>query len=86
MTEAATPDLSEFYKYSRPKRPPCRVGHALTQLKPADRKAAEAALDQDKNLITAAAIVTWFEKRGIKDFNTSAALLGHRKHTCTCFD
>jgi hypothetical protein len=80
------PDLTEFYKYSRPKRPPCRVGHVLTQLKPADRKAVEAAFDQDKNLITGQAILTWFESREIKDFNSAAALQGHRKHTCTCYD
>ena len=80
------PDLAEFYKYSRPKRPPCRVGHVISQLKTAERKAVEAAFETDKNLITASAICTWFEAHGHKDFQTAASLAGHRKHTCTCYD
>ena len=83
---ATIPDLEEFYQYSKPKRPPCRVGYVISQLKPADRKAIEAAFETDKNLITAAAIIEWLKTRGFEDIKTAAGLGGHRKHSCTCYD
>jgi hypothetical protein len=86
MPDASKPDLSEFYKYSRPKRPPCRIGHALTLLSKPDQTRLQAALDTDKNLITAGAIITWLEARDIKNINGASPITAHRKHTCTCFD
>ncbi len=85
MPDAPKPDLTEFFKYSKPKRPPCRIGYALTQLKPAERKQLEAALATDKNLITASAIIEWLKIRGIESPSVSA-ITGHRKETCTCHD
>ena len=86
MTVTTGPDLAEFYKYSRPKRPPCRVGFVLTKLSRNDKKALEAALATDKNLITSSAIITWLEKRGIEDIRNSSPITGHRRRTCTCYD
>lgn len=97
MTAAAQPDLTEFYKYSRPKRPPCRVGHALELIEKAeaegsktvskgDVKRMRAALDVDKNLITGAAIITWAQARGIETLTNVSPITNHRKHTCTCYD
>ena len=84
---AAAPDLSEFFKYSRPKRPPCKVGYALTQLKSSkDRALALAALATDSNLITPSAVTTWFEKRGIDTITSTGSVIAHRKKKCTCYD
>jgi hypothetical protein len=78
------PDLSEFYRYSRPKRSPCRVGHARAQLKPAERAQLDAALEIDKGVITAGAIEQWLTKRG-QDASITA-IANHRKKKCTCYD
>jgi hypothetical protein len=55
-------------------------------MKPAERKQLEAALETDKNLITGTAILEWLTVRGITELNSAAALQGHRKHTCNCYD
>lgn len=79
------PDLSEFYKLSRPDKPPCKVGAALDQLEDlTDRENCEAALDAGKDVITASAITKWFETRDIT-FVTFPAVASHRAKTCTCF-
>jgi hypothetical protein len=95
---AAKQDLSEFYKYSKPKRPPCRIGHALElietgeddsaspNVKKGDAKRLRAALDVDKNLIPAAAIITWLQTRGNDTVTNVSPITTHRKHTCTCYD
>lgn len=94
----ADADLTEFYKYSKPKRPPCRIGHALatirtsesdsdnSDVKRGDAKKLEAALAQDKNLITSSAIVTWLEKRGICTITSASPITAHRRKSCTCYD
>lgn len=79
------PDLTEFFKLSRPKRPPCRVGHARAQLKPEDVESLDAALATDKGLITASAIIEWLKGRGQGDVSVSAVST-HRKGACTCAD
>lgn len=78
-----TVDLTEFYRLSRPKRPPCRIGHVLAELKPAERAQLEGALATDKNLITAAAIVEWLVKRNQKDISINV-IGNHRRGVCSC--
>jgi hypothetical protein len=76
------PDLSEFFKLSRPKKPPCRVGFAATQLKPAQRTQLEAACGTDTGIITTGAIVQWLANHG-HEVN-APAVTSHRRNTCTC--
>ena len=83
MPEKTAPDLSEFFKYSKPKKPPCRVGFALSQLKPKERSELIAALEMDNNIITNGAIAEWLEKRG-QDGPSTSALTSHRKGKCNC--
>lgn len=78
------PDLSEFYKLSKPKRPPCQVAHALEQLDPGERVQLEAALNQDPGLITNAAIQLWLGSR--KHDISVNRVVSHRKRNCTCGD
>ncbi|MFA5052977.1 MAG: hypothetical protein WC565_02895 [Parcubacteria group bacterium] len=77
-------DLSEFFKLARPKKPPCRVGFAITQLKPAERTQLNAALATDSGIINAGAIREWLRLRG-QDVSNSA-ILSHRQGSCTCHD
>jgi hypothetical protein len=76
------PDLSEFFKYSKPKKPPCKIGYALSQLKPQERSQLTAALATDRGLITAAAIVEWAAKRGHEI--SPSAINSHTRKTCSC--
>lgn len=85
LTAKNQPDLSEFFKYSRPRRAPCRLGHAMTQLSDGDLVSVNAALDADKNLITSQAIIIWFEKRGVTRVS-SPSIVNHRKKCCSCFE
>ena len=86
MATNTTPDLTEFYKYSRPKKPPCKVGIALTKLRGEAKSQLIAALAADSGVITGGAIVTWLEKR-VKEleFNHNN-VTAHRKKKCTCYD
>lgn len=77
-------DLSEFVKLSKPKRRPCAIATALTQLKPAAAAELKAAVALDQGIITNAAIEQWLGARGIQ--TTSQAVSSHRKATCTCHD
>lgn len=79
-----TPDLSEFFKLSRPKRKPCAVGYALSQLKKEPREQLVAALATDNGIITAAAIQQWITARG--HTATASSIVSHRRHTCSCSD
>jgi hypothetical protein len=81
----STPDLSEFYKLSRPKKPPCQVGAAIPQLTSADQAALHAAVEVSREgHITAGAIEAWLAARGHKV--TQSAIIAHRKGTCSCAD
>lgn len=75
-------DLSEFFKYSRPKKKPCAVGFALESVSVEERKQLEAACAQDIGIITTSAISQWLAARG-HEVNT-AALTSHRRRTCSC--
>ena len=77
-------DLSEFYKYSKPKKPPCKVGFAAEQLGEEEQAQLEAALQQDKGLITNSAIQEWLHNR--KHEVTVSSIVSHRKGTCSCHD
>ena len=79
----ANVDLSEFYRLSRPRRPPCRIGHVLEQLKPAERAQLTAALDTDKGLITASAIGEWLAKRDHEGVSINV-ISNHRRGVCSC--
>lgn len=85
MTKAvAGPNLSEFFKLSRPRRKPCSVGFALGQLDDVEREQLIAALATDNGIITAAAIQQWL---GHRDHTTTAsAVTSHRKRVCSCDD
>lgn len=78
------PDLSEFFRLSKPKRKPCLVGFALTQLKKPERDQLEAALATDKGIITAAAVESWLRSRGHS--TNIPAITSHRQERCTCYD
>lgn len=78
------PDLTEFFKLAQPKRPPCQVGYALTQLPPAEAAALAAACKTDSGIINAGAIVKWLDLRGIEI--TPQRVVNHRLGKCTCDD
>lgn len=84
MTEN-TVDLSEFFKLSRPKSPPCKLGPVLAQLKPAERKQYEAAEATDQNIITNQALALWLERHvtghGVNWQNCTR----HRNKQCKCY-
>jgi hypothetical protein len=77
-------DLSEFFKYSKPKKPPCKVGFAADQLGEDEKAQLEAALGQDKGLITNSAIEQWLGARNHQV--TVSSIVSHRKGTCSCND
>lgn len=81
------PDLSEFYRLSKPKRLPCQIGLILAgevtpELKPAEREKLDAALSTDAGIITASAIVQWLAASG-HETNTNR-VSNHRRKVCTC--
>lgn len=83
---ASSPDLAEFFKLSRPKKPPCRLGFAIEQFgsRTVAAKQLKAALDTDPGIITNSAIVEWCKAR--EQDVTVSAVVSHRKGTCTCND
>lgn len=81
---ADSPDLTEFFKLSRPKKPPCKVGFALSKLKGEQREQLRSAIDTDPGIITNAAIVEWMKPRG--HVMHVAAVVSHRKGNCSCHD
>lgn len=78
------PDLSEFYKLSRPKKPPCQLGFVLSKLPEHEADQLRAALATDVGIITAAAVTEWLKARG-HDVNF-ARVTNHRKGLCSCND
>lgn len=75
-------DLSEFFKYSRPKRKPCAVNFVFGLLNAEEQTQLVAALDQDQGIITNAAVQQWLAAR--KHDVTVAAVVSHRKRMCNC--
>ena len=80
MTE---PDLSEFFKLSVPRKPPCKVGLALEQVKGQDKTNLLAAISRT-DMITPGAIEKWLAARDIP--MTIPAVQSHRAGRCTCHD
>lgn len=83
----AKPDLSAFYRLSKPKSPPCQVGLILSgeitpTLKPVEVEQLKGALDTDGGIITATAIVTWLAEHG-HSTNTNR-VSNHRRKACNC--
>lgn len=76
------PDLSEFFKLSRPKKKPCSVGWARSQLSQAEQAQLDAAIGTDQGIITNQAVVDWLGKRG--HVTTVSATVNHRKRVCSC--
>jgi hypothetical protein len=77
-------DLSEFEALSKPKRPPCAVGVALSTLEKAEAAKLMAACDRPMSTITNAAIQKWLKARGHE--TTVQLVTSHRKATCSCGD
>ena len=84
MSETTQPDLTEFYKYSRPKCPPCKIGVVLDFLRGETKKQLIAALEVDGSIITTSAIVTWIEKRKPEIPVTTVSVSNHRRKVCAC--
>lgn len=78
----SSPDLSEFFRYSRPKKKPCAVGFAREQLTKTEQEALDAAIADERGLITSAAIRQWIQQRG-HEVN-DAAVTAHRRKVCSC--
>lgn len=70
-------DLSEFYRLSRPKKPPCKVGFARSQLDVEEGKKFDAALNVEDGIITNKALVEWLELHG-HDVNVQQ-MIAHRR-------
>lgn len=78
------PDLSEFFKLAQPKRPPCQVGYAMSQLSKEEAAQLDAACKTDSGLINAGAIVKWLDSRG--HTVSQQRVVNHRLGKCTCHD
>lgn len=80
----SSPDLTEFFKLSRPKKKPCAIGYALSQLEKKEADQLVAALSTDQGIITASAIQQWSAARG--HTVTTSSIVSHRKGMCSCND
>lgn len=85
-------DLSEFYKYSRPKKPPCKIRAIYDALPPIQQEQLSAAVRENAGLITAGAIYTWLTQRLAENPKlpqleiSNQNVVSHRKGMCTCDD
>jgi len=78
-------DLTEFFKLSRPKKRPCAVAFAASQLETdEERDQLTAALETDQGIIPAGAVQQWLSAR--KQNVSVNTVVSHRKQTCTCAD
>lgn len=79
---SAKVDLSEFYKLSRPRRPPCAVGVVAVQLSEVEQAKLKAACGADPGIITASGIRDWLDARGHQV--SVPAISNHRRKVCSC--
>lgn len=80
---AAALDLSEFEALGqRSRREPCKVGLALAELKPADRRKVDAAIRSESPKIRRGAL-RWLVARGLK-MVSAPSIASHRQGTCSC--
>lgn len=84
MADKNPPDLSEFYKLSKPRRKPCAIGHVKTLLPKREAEQLDAALALDKGIITGAAIREWLKARD--HILNDAVISSHRRGVCSCHD
>lgn len=78
------PDLREFYALSNPKKKPCKVGIALSQMRDQDLVNLQAALADEHGLITTSAIASVINKK-ISGLGCSpSAVTSHKRRTCSC--
>ena len=75
-------DLTEFFKYSRPKKRPCPIGFAFEQVSDAEAVQLLAALAAAIGIITNSALRQWLLSRA-HDASISA-ITTHRKGMCSC--
>ena len=81
------PNLAEFYKYSKPKKPPCKIGILLapgSKLSRQERLDLVGALAVDTAIIPARAVMDWLDVRKIELEVNHNNISSHRKGTCTC--
>jgi hypothetical protein len=87
VTGNATPDLSAYYKHSRPKKPPCKFSFLLSADSPLSKKQQvelAAALDADKSIVTATAIIEVLKELNVEiEFSTNN-ITHHRARKCSC--
>ena len=81
------PDLTEFFKLSKPKKAPCQIGLILDReitpkLKGEEADQLRAALATDKGIITATAIQEWLKARSHEV--SVNRISNHRRGVCTC--
>jgi len=81
----ANVDLSEFYKLSRPRTPPCKLGPILAQLSDEERAQWDAACATDTNIITNQALAMWLERHAEGSVVNWQNCLAHRARKCSCF-
>lgn len=77
-----TPDLSEFFRLSKPKNRPCAVAYARKQIDGVEGEQLDAALSESEGFITNAAVRDWLAVRG--HTVNAAAISVHRKGSCSC--
>lgn len=81
------PDLTEFYKLSRPRRRPCPVKPALEALTPEQVAQFDAACKVDPGVITPIAVEKWLaSKAGDRWIGNWQNVQAHRYGKCTCND
>lgn len=83
----ASPDLTEFFRLSKPRRPPCQVALILSRditpkLNSEQVAQLQAALATDKGVITGSAIQQWLADRG-HDISVNR-ISNHRRGVCNC--
>lgn len=80
-------NLNEFLQYSRPKRPPCKIGLILADeskpLTPKEIKELKAAFEENEEIITNAGIAEWLEKRNLPLHSNNVR--SHRRKECRCY-
>lgn len=81
----AKPDLSEFYKLSRPKSPPCKLGPVVAQLADTERAQWDAAAATDANVITNQALALWLERHVQGHQVNWQNCAYHRSRKCSCY-
>ena len=86
LTKKQLSELSEFFKYSRPKKKPCSLGYALAKLGDPDADQLAGALKVSKEHIPSGAIIEWLTVRKQEQGVTHSAITNHRAGTCSCYD